>query len=76
MMKTDWKEGDICWFWSALAYRNVGKIDCGIVIGTTDYGIPEVLVKVEGKDRPCRIFTMEAFHTREALCEHYRKVFE
>ena len=66
--------GDKVWFWSALAYRDIGTIDSGTVVAVNPLGTVEV--KVEGKGHPCLLFGSEVFPTREALCEHYRKVFE
>ena len=68
------KIGDTVWFWSALAYRDVGRIVSGTVVAVNPMATVEVMI--EGKGRPCLLFDAEVFPTREALCEHYRKVFE
>lgn len=66
-------KGDKCWVWSPWAYSNVGKIDEGVVVendGTF------ALVRLPYRERPYKFLACELFPTREALCQHYRKVFE
>lgn len=68
-------KGDKCWFWSAVAERNVGKICEGVIADWPDNG-PFASVQTTMRERPYTIFKDELFPTREALCDHYRKVFE
>lgn len=68
-------KGDKCWFWSAVSYRNLGKIEAGVIADWPDND-PFAEVQTSIRERPYRIFKDELFPTREALCEHYRKVFE
>lgn len=68
------KVGDTVWFWSAVAYQDIGAITSGVVVDDSDPNF--ISIKIEDKTRPCVIWRFEVFPTREALCEHYRKVFE
>lgn len=67
------KPGDSCWVWCSQACLNTGKIEEGILV-ETDANF--ALVRLDNRERPYRFLACEVFPTREALCEHYRKVFE
>lgn len=70
------KPGDKVWVWSPLAYRAVGKIEQGELVEWAEEPHVDALVKLRGRRRPYVFFKEEVFPTREALCEHYRKIFE
>ena len=70
------KAGDKCWVWSPLAYRNVGKIEEGEVIVWPEEPFADAWIRLHGRQQLYLFFKAEVFPTREALCEHYRKIFE
>jgi hypothetical protein len=65
------KPGDKVWVWNALGPKT-HQIESGILleIGYMAY------VRLSNRDRPYVFLADEVFPTREALCEHYRKIFE
>lgn len=67
------KIGETVWVWSPWAYNNVGRIDHGILV--EDDGT-FAQVRLPDRERPYSFLSSECFPTREALCDHYRKVFE
>ncbi len=68
------KQGDKVWVWNAWAEREK-QIECGELVGYTP-GEEGVKVRLDRRERPYNFFAWECFPTREALCEHYRKIFE
>lgn len=68
------KLGDKIWVWNALGERS-RQIEQGELVGYTP-GEEGVTVRLHGRERPYNFFACECFPTREALCEHYRKIFE
>lgn len=69
------KIGDKVWIWSPMAYRDIGKIEQGVLVDQ-DINGPFAYVRLPNRDLPYTLFKQEVFPTREALCEHYRKIFE
>lgn len=67
------KVGDKAWIWSPLAYKNIGKIEQGEVAEISE---DQVWLRLSCRKTPYSFFRDEVFPTREALCEHYRKIFE
>ena len=67
------KTGDTCWVWCSQAYRDTGLIEQGEIVGMDENC---ALVRLRFRERPYQFLQCELFPTREALCEHYRKVFE
>lgn len=75
-MKTDWKVGDKCWVYLNLEQRiqngTITEINNTVTLVSWDY------TDSKGEVHHCStwFFTAnELFPTREALCEHYRKIF-
>lgn len=65
------KPGDKVWVWNAWGPKT-HEIESGTLleIGYMAY------VKLSNRDRAYVFLADEVFPTREALCEHYRKIFE
>ncbi len=65
-----WKVGDRCWY-----FDNYHRVISSAIITSIDYNI------LTGRDEHTGVpvafdeYT-EPFCTREALCEHYKKIFE
>lgn len=68
------KPGDKVWVWNALG-ESTRQIEQGEVVGFTP-GEEGVKVRLYGRERPYNFLACECFHSRESLCEHYRKIFE
>lgn len=68
------KPGDKVWVWNAWAEKS-RQIEQGTLVGYTK-GEEGVTVRLAGRERPYNFLASECFPTREALCEHYRKIFE
>ena len=66
------KPGDKVWVWNAWGDRP-HQIERGELVEIEGAG---ALVKLSGRERPYKFLVCEIFPTREALCEHYRKIFE
>lgn len=81
-MRTDWKKGDECWWFDNLTR----EIKSGIIIyayaTAPDNVCTAMKVRAHGapdyKFSPNTTFltSFDVFPTREALCEHYKKIFE
>ena len=74
------KPGDSCWVWCSQACMNTGRgrrgcSGCGEGV-LVDIDANFAAVRLENRERPYPFLACEVFPTREALCEHYRKVFE
>lgn len=69
------KPGDKVWVWSPWAHRYTGVIEEGVLVDQ-DINGPFAYVRLSSRDLPYTFFKDEVFPTREALCEHYRKIFE
>ena len=67
------KPGDKVWVWAPYASANTGKIESGAIV---DDDGTFASVRLSGRERPYPFLSSECFPTREALCEHYRKIFE
>lgn len=65
---------DKVWVWNSWASKD-RQIEQGEIVGYTD-GEEGVKVRLPGRERPYNFLAFECFPTREALCEHYRKIFE
>jgi len=73
-MKTEWKVGDKCWFFNGHCIQEF--ILTGI--SQREGCFTRLEGHYPGKDYQRVIMTMPypIFPSREALCEHYRKIFE
>lgn len=65
------KPGDKVWVWNAWGLRT-HQIESGTLL---DIGYM-AYVKLSDRERAYVFLADEVFPTREALCEHYRKIFE
>ena len=65
------RSGDKVWVWNAWGPKT-HQIESGILL---DIGLM-AYVRLSERDRPYVFLSDEVFPTREALCEHYRKIFE
>lgn len=70
------KRGDKCWVWCQNAFGSTGTIEEGVIVSVDNEKFSPILIKLRFRDRPYPFFPNEVFQTREALCEHYRKIFE
>lgn len=69
------KPGDKVWVWNAWGEKE-HQIEQGILVSITP-GCVDALVRMpQFRERPYHFLQSEVFPTREALCEHYRKIFE
>lgn len=66
------KPGDKVWVWNAWGPVNK-QIQEGELV---ELHLEGSLVRLEDRERPYAFLACELFETREALCEHYRKIFE
>lgn len=68
-----WQIGDTAWYLD----RDSMEIKSAIVTDVFVYGTKRkfCLLSLNDKFQP-RLSSAAAFHTREALCVHYRKIFE
>lgn len=65
-------EGDRFWTYVQIAGDKIYECE---VVGV-DNGVVLYRIVGENRQRPYSAFASDCFPTREALCEHYRKVFE
>ncbi len=67
----EWHIGDTAWFLDTYAMR----IMSSVVTDVDVYGDKRKYC-VLSLDNKNKLASTRAFHSREALCEHYRKIFE
>lgn len=66
------KPGDEVWFYNPVEKTAV----CGVCLDFYDGFQGRVCVTKYKNFPPMPLYVNEVFPTREALCEHYRKIFE
>ena len=69
------KAGDKVWVWNACGERS-HQIEQGELFAIDEPPMVGALVRLDDRERPYAFLACELFETREALCEHYRKIFE
>lgn len=69
------KPGDKVWVWNAWS-DEAHQIEQGELVAIDEEPLVGALVRLGDRESPYRFLRMEVFPTREALCEHYRKIFE
>lgn len=69
------KPGDKVWVWNPWGPK-IHQIEQGILVEIEESPLVGALVRLNGREKPYKFISMEVFPTREALCEHYRKIFE
>lgn len=69
-MKIDWKIGDMCWY-----FDNYNRVVSSAVIKGIGYNVLDARDERTGVPVSFNEHTLP-FPSREALCEHYRKIFE
>lgn len=69
------KPGDKVWVWNAWGEKK-HQIEQGILVSTVPGCVDAWVQMPQFRARPYHFLREEVFPTREALCEHYRKIFE
>lgn len=69
------KQGDKVWVWNAWGERS-HQIEQGELVAIDEPPMVGALVRLDDRERPFGFLRTEVFPTREALCEHFRKIFE
>lgn len=68
------KPGDKVWIFSPLSGNKI--LECEIVEWLESDAMFSYRITGQYRERPYIALKGDAFPTREALCEHYRKIFE
>ena len=69
-MKVDWKIGDRCWY-----FDSYNRVVSSAIIKNIGYNVLNAIDERTGMPIGFDEHTLP-FPTREALCEHYRRIFE